>query len=167
MSVNNLKANLTNPARTYLWDVLIPNPVGGGDAETLMLRAQSTSIPGREQGQILVPFKQSAGIEFPGKLAYEHTWTVTFIEGEDRKVFDSIYAWLQNVVHDADHISIGDISLKTDILLSLITTKGDEWMRIKLLGCYPKTVGSVDMTYANEGVVNFNVTFSFDSWVRV
>jgi len=167
MSVNNLKANLTNPARTYLWDVVIANPIGGGDTETLMLRAQSTSIPGRSQGQIAVPYKQSAGIEFPGKLAYDHTWDVTFVEGEDRKIFDSIYAWLQNVVHDVDNVGLGDPGVKSDILLQLITTKGEEWMRIKLIGCYPLRVGSVDMSYNNESIVNFSVTWSFDSWVRV
>jgi len=167
MSVDNLKANLTNPARTYLWDVVIPNPVGGGDGDTLMLRAQSSSIPGRGQGSIAVPYKQSAGVQFHGKLAYSHTWDVTFVEGEDRRVFDSLYAWLQNVVHDADNVGAGDTGVKTDILFQLITTKGEEWMRLKLVGCYPMQISGVEMSYNSEDVIKFTLTWSYDSWVRV
>jgi len=167
MSVNNLKANLSNPARSYLWDIIIPNMVGGGETETVMLRAQSATIPGRTQGAIPVPYKQTGGIMFPGKLGYAHTWACTFIEGEDRKVFDSFYAWLQNIVHDVDNVGIGDISVKQDIILQMLSTKGNEWMKIKLIGCYPREVGDVALTYADEATINFAVTWSFDSWVRM
>ena len=35
-----------------------------------------------------IPYKQTAGIEVAGKLKYDHTWTCTFVEGEDKKVFE-------------------------------------------------------------------------------
>jgi len=167
MSVNNLKSNLSNPARTYLWDIIVPNMVGGGEGETIMLRAQSTAIPGRSFAQIPIPYKQSAGLMFHGKLAYSHTWDCTFVEGEDRKVFDSFYAWLQNIVHDVDNVGIGDTSIKQDIILQLLTTAGAEWMKIKLVGCFPSAIANVDMSYDNEAVVKYSVTWSYDSWVRV
>lgn len=167
MGLDSLKANLSNPARVYLWDVIIPSPIGDGDTDTLMLRCQSTNIPGRSVGTIAVPYKQSAGIQFPGKLAYSHTWECVFIEGEDKKIHDAIYSWMQRIVHDRDNVSDGDIAIKSDIWLSLITTKGEEYMKIKLIGCYPEAVGDVAVAYDTDERINYTVTFRYDRWERV
>ena len=88
-SYDVLKNNLTNPQRTYLWEVLIPKPVGGGSSETFAVRAQSTEIPGASFATINIPYKQTAGVVFAGKLQYDHKWNATFIEGEDHIVYDA------------------------------------------------------------------------------
>jgi len=164
MGVNALKNNLTNPARTYLWEMIIPNPIGGGDSETLTLRCQSTNVPGRSFGEIKVPFKQSAGLKFPGKLTYSQIWACTFIEGEDKKIFDAIHAWNQSVINDYENIGEGDTEIKQDLYLTLLTTKGDEALKIKLVGCYPQEVGEVALNYETEDSIKYPVTFSFDRW---
>lgn len=167
MGVDVLKTGLTNPQRVYLWEILIPNLLGGGDAEILKARAQSTQIPGRGVGEIKIPHKQTAGVKYPGKLTYEQTWNVTFIEGEDKKVFQALHAWNQKVVHDVTGLSDGDENIKTNLYLQLLTTKGGESHKIKLVGCYPQTVAPVEMSYGGDGVVNLTVTFSYDSWEQV
>lgn len=159
-----LKNNLTNPMRTFLWDVIIPTVIGGGDVESLQARARSASIPARSVGSILLPYKQTAGIKYPGKLTYDHTWAVTFVEGEDNKVHDAIYAWQQQVVHNQTGVSVGDDKLKTNLYFNLVSTKGENIRQIKLIGCYPEAVAAVEMSQDGDGLVNFNVTFSFDSW---
>lgn len=165
MSANNLKANLSNPARTYLWDVIIPDVIGTGtDTETLMLRCQSAALPARGVGDIEVKYKQTGGIRFPGRLNYSHDWQCTFIEGEDRQVFDAFYAWAQKIVHDSEGVGIGDTAIKSDIILSLVNSKGEEYSNIKLVGCYVKNVGEVSLSYNEDGTVIFPVTFSFDYW---
>ena len=164
MGVESLKHNLSNPARVYLWDVIIPNPLGDGDTDTLMLRAQTASIPGRSFGEILVPYKQSAGTKYPGKLTYDHTWDITFIEGEDKKMFDAFYSWVQKIVHDFDNVGDGDTEIKTDMYLQLLTTKQQPFQKIKLVGCYPQAIGNVDLAYDAENPVRYTVTFSYDRW---
>ena len=164
MSVDSLRNNLTNPARAYLWEVLIPNP-GAGDSETLLLRCQTTSIPGRSVGEIHIPFKQSAGVKFPGKLIYTHTWDLTFNEGEDREIFKAFYDWCQNVIHDK--YNTGDVVVKTDIYLHLLDTNGTVSMKIKLIGTYPQEVGDVALDYTTEDPVRFTVKFSYDRWSYV
>ena len=67
MGLDSLKSNLTNPARTYLWEVVIPVPIGNGDTDTYTVRAQTTEIPARSNGEITIPFKQTAGIKVAGK----------------------------------------------------------------------------------------------------
>jgi len=165
MSIDSLKANLTNPQRVYLWEVMFPNLLGGGDAEALSVRAQSASIPGRSVGSsILIPYKQTAGVKFAGKLNYSHQWTVTFIEGEDRKIFDAVYAWSQLLVNDITGIGVGDENNKANIYFNCLNTKDGENLKIKLIGCYVESVGDVSMSYDAEGTVSYQVTFSFDSW---
>lgn len=166
MSVGNLRANLSNPARDYLFDVIIPNPVGGGDAETLLLRAQSASLPGRGVGVIKVPYKQSAGINYHGKLQYGQSWTVTFVEGEDRRVFDILHAWNQNIIHDVANVGIGDVFISQDIIFKCITTKGEEWNYITLKNAFPSNVSDVPMSYNNQDIVHYSVTFTYDSWEK-
>ncbi len=167
MSSDNLKNNLTNLARVYLWEVLFANPVGGGDAEALEVRCQSTAIPGSSFGSILIPYKQSPGVKFPGKLTMPHTWTCTFVEGTDRKIFDAIYAWKQAVVHDRLNIGGPDALIKSDIYLRLLDMQGSVSMKIKLVGCYPELTDDTPLTYENEAGVVYTVTFSYDRWQRV
>lgn len=165
LGVDSLKQNLSNPQRVYLWEVSFVNPIGGGDREVLTLRCQSSTIPGRSVGEIVVPFKQTGGIKYPGKLTYSHSWTCEFIEGEDGKVFDAIYAWAQQIVNDYD--GVGEVDIKSDIYLKLLSTKGEETREIKLVGCYPQDRPDVAVNYGNEDVLRYTVTFSYDYWEKV
>ena len=167
MGADNLGANITNLARKYLWEVMFANPIGGGDAEALMLRAQSTAIPGSSFGAILIPFKQSPGIKFPGKLTMPHTWTTTFVEGTDKKVFDAIYAWKQLVVHDRLNVGGPDIIIKSDIYLNLLSQAGVTTSRFKLVGCYPELMDDTPLSYDEETGLMYTVTFSYDRWERI
>ena len=164
MGVNSLKNNLTNPARVYLWEIILPSLIGGGDPVAITIRAQSASMPGRSVGEILVPYKATAGVKYPGKLTYSHTWDVTFIEGEDKRIFDAIHNWNQKIIDDFDGVGDGDDTIKADMLLNLLTTKGVPYNSYKLIGAYPQAVGDIALDYTTEAGVIFPVTFSYDSW---
>lgn len=168
MGVDSLKANLTNPARAYLWEVVVPVPIGGGDSTTYTVRAQSTEIPGRSNLQIKVPYKQTAGIAVAGKLVYDQLWTVNFIEGEDKKVFDAIQGWQQIIVDNLQGTGAGEPTYKTDVYLTTITVAGSIFMKIKLVGAWIQAVGKVALDYAGgDATIRYAVTFSFDSWEEV
>jgi hypothetical protein len=169
MGVDSLKSNLTNPARTYLWEVIVPVPIGNGDSTTYTVRAQSTEIPSRGNGTIKVPYKQTAGIVFAGKLEYDQTWTVTFIEGEDKKVFDAVQSWQQNIVNNVTGIGLGDPLYKTDVYLTTISVGGTAFMKLKLRGAWIQKVDKVSVDYAGggDGTIRYPVTFAFDSWEEV
>lgn len=164
MSADSLKNNLTNPARTYLWEVLIPNP-GEGDTETYLLRAQSSEIPERGFGEILIPFKQSAGIKFPGKIQYPQKWDVTFVESEDRQIMQDVYDWMNNIIHD--RFQVGNPVIKTDIYFNLINTDGSIAKKIRLVGTYPERMSNVAMDADSEDACKFTTTFSYDRWELV
>jgi len=167
MGADSLRTNLTNPARTYLWEVMFANPIGEGDADVLMLRCQTTNIPGSSVGEILVPYKQSAGIKFPGKLTMSHTWTCTFVESSDKKVFDALHSWRQAIVHSRLNVGGPDIAIKSDIYLRLLDTKGQVYQTIRLVGCYIQAVDDTPLAYEDEDVVRYSATFSYDYWEEV
>lgn len=167
MGVDNLRNNLTNPQRLYLWEFWCLNPIGGGDGETLLLRCQTAEIPGESFGKIHIPFKQSGGIEVPGKRNYDHILETTMIEGEDGAVLDIIYDWMQRIVHNKTGIGVGDPLIKTDVYLSLIKTGGDESKRFRYVGVYPENRGKVPVSYDDEGNLLYPVGWSYDRWERV
>jgi hypothetical protein len=164
MGADVLKNNLTNPARIYQWDFQIPAPVGGGDTDVWLLRAQSVHIPGKSFEDITIDYKATGGFVVPGRERYDHNFPVTIIESEDRKGFDGINGWM-NAIRDAvSGQGSPDATLKTDAVLTLTDEQENTWLAIKLIGMYPKSVDNVDLNYNSSGVVKFNVTFSYDRW---
>jgi hypothetical protein len=166
MSSDNLKHDLSNPQKNYLWDVVFSNIIGGGNRDHMELRAQSTVIPGRSFGEILVPFKGTAGVKYPGKVTMSHTWPCVFIEGNDHEIFDAMYGWLQAVQDAQTGIGGPDSAIKADIYLRLLDQLGDVTKKFKLVGCYPQAVDDVPVAYDDEGNVMYNITFSFDFWTE-
>lgn len=163
-SVDSLKANLTNPQRTYLFDVLIPVPVGGGDSTTLQIRAESSEVPSVGNTPIEIAYKATAGIQVAGKKVYSHTWTCTFREGEDHKIYDALYAWTQNITNDVLGIGVGEPFYKTDAYISLLKVDGSTSMRLKLKGCWIAEIGTLALTYTDSKIATYSVKFQFDSF---
>lgn len=164
MGINALRNNLDNPARSYLWEVLIPNPLGG-DTETLLLRCRSTSIPGVSVGGILLPYKQTGGIKYPGKKTYSHTWSCTFVEGEDRAMWEAFYEAAQAIIND--ETGIGSWGIKKDIYLHLQDTDDTISKRIKLVGAYVESQEDIALSHEDETVILIAITFSYDYWTEV
>jgi len=160
---DSLKANLTNPQREYLWEVLIPTPIGAGSTETFQVRAQSSQVPGRKNSPIPIPYKQTAGVVVAGKLEYDHTWACTFVEGEDKKVYDAIYSWQQAIVNDLAGVGVGDPLYKTDMFIILQTTAGGTSLQLKLKGAWVQELGAASLSYDSTNVIKYSVTFAFDT----
>lgn len=169
MDIDSLRSNLSNPARTYMWEVLIPQIPGGDGAnsEDLELRGFSAAIPGRSVGVIKIPFKGTAGMKVPGKVTMSQTWTVQFREAMDAKVFDALHGWQQFILNAKTGVGNLDALVKTTLYLNMLNLEGATWMTIKLLGAYIENMADVPLSYADEGVVVFSCTFSYDRWEKV
>jgi hypothetical protein len=164
MSIDSLRNNLSNPARVYLWEVIMPNPLEG-DTETLLLRAQTTALPERSFGSILIPFKQTGGVKYPGKITYTHALDITFIEGEDRAILETFYNMMEDII--SSKTGIGTLSYKRDFYIHLINQDGSVAKRIKLVGTYAERMSGVEMNHESETPMTFTITFSFDRWEPV
>lgn len=162
IGVDTLKANLTNPARQYMWDVIIPSPIGGGDSKALQFRARATQIPVRENTAINIPYKQTAGFQVAGKLKYDHTWQCEFVEGEDGKVYEALYKWQQAIVNDSFGVGVGDPLYKTDGFLVMLKTSGEAWKKFRLFGLWVQTVQQLALAYDTDDYLKIVVVFAFD-----
>lgn len=166
MSADVLRNNLTNPARTYLWEIRFSNMIGGG-SDIIEARCQSASIPGRSSHGIRIPYKGTPGIKFPGKLTMPQTWSLSFVENVDRKVFDALYGWQQAIQNARTGIGLPDVSLKTDIYLKCLNqATGQPWLTIKLIGAWVEDIPEVALTYDANTIVHFRATFSYDRWEK-
>lgn len=162
-SADVLKNNLTNPQRTYLWEILIPSPVGGGDSQMFTVRAQSTEIPSISVGKILIPYKQTPGIVVAGKQEVDHTWEITIVEGEDHAVYDALYAWLSKIVDPITGVGVGDPLYRTDLILILQNTTGGDNLKIKIKSAYVQSISKAALSYESDGYLKYTVTFAFNN----
>jgi len=166
-SVEALRNNLQTPARAYVWRMLIPNPIGGGDIEALRIRCESSVMPGDSHGIIHLDYMGTGGIDVPGRQRYSHTLVLVFREGEDSRVFDSIRAWRDKITDPKEGIGSPDPSVKTDIYLEALTLENNVWKTIKLIGVWPASVADVALTWNSDEVIKFSVTFQYDYWISV
>ncbi len=161
--IESLKSNL-DPARTYRWELVIANPPSGVKGEILTVRCQSTSKLGRSFGSINVPYKQTAGVKFAGRAKYSQTWSMTFIEGEDGRVAESINAWQNLIVDERSGRGIQDRYIKRDVYLRLLDSGEHETQKFKVIGCYPESISDVSLAYSGDSAITYSVTLAFDKW---
>lgn len=171
LSIDNLKQNLSNPGLPFLFDLMISRIPGGGDAdpETLMLRCQSSEMPGKHFGTIQVPYKQGPQLQFPGKLEYDHKFVCSFIEGEDGAIFQTFHEWMQSIIDDTTNAG-GDVGqYKTEIYLSMVTRADNSTYRqFRLEGAYVTDIAKTAVSYADDSKsIVVTVTFQYDKWSLV
>ena len=169
MSINPISAlsqNLGTPQRSFLWQVIIPNVIGGGsDTNTLLLRCQSTSMPERSVGAIEIPYQQGPKLQIPGKLEYPHTWDCTFVEGEDAQVMSAFYNWAQMIVNDITNVGSPFPDVTTNVLLQMISTDGTTITNeYTLVNAWVQKIGQVTLDYNNQDVIRIPITFRYQTW---
>jgi hypothetical protein len=165
LAIDTLKSNLQNPARAYLWEMVIPTIPGSGNVDALRTRCETSSIPGHSNPNIHIPYKGTGGFEVPGRLTFPHAITLSFLEGEDGAIFQAIYNWRNLITGVTSGVGVPDMTLKADIYLKLITKADTDWMSIKLVGAYPNDRADVALNYGADEVIRIPVTFSYDFWV--
>lgn len=168
MSVDVLRNNLTNPAKSYLWAVVFPKLIGGGDGTVLATRCQSAGLPGRSTNSIKIPFRGTPGFKVPGQLVMPQVWRLEFLESTvDKKTFTALYNWHQMIQSARTGLGSPDPSVKTDLYFQALDQAGQTWLTIKMIGCYLEEMGDIAMTYGNNSSMIFPASMSYDWWEPV
>lgn len=159
MHINEFVAAVGNPAKMFLWDVVIP-----GLPALTGIRAQTGQVPGVGNTDIDL-FHMGQMAKFAGAVEYEHTWAVTIVESEGGDIYNALYQWQQLVNNQADGIGGDPIVYKRDIIFTALTSKGNPWMTKVIKNAYPKNIDTIDMDKAaNTEAFKWGVTFNFDWW---
>jgi len=155
--------SIGEPARQYLWEIIIPGSLpggsggGGNDNQLFTYRAMSTTIP----DDAIEPYEhqfKSEKISFAGRNASAKTFDVTFIDATDAFVIKNLKAWSQycKVNNKVDYT--------IDVSMRLLGRTEDEpiLLTVTLIQCWPESVQAVNLDYASNDPVNVPVTFRFD-----
>jgi len=164
MNLDSLRTNLTNPQRVFLWEFEIPAPKGSGSSDIWVIRAQSIMEPGRNFEPIDINYKGTGGLRVPGRERYSHEFTVRILEGEDSNTFQAIQSWMKLIRDNVTGVGVGDPDLKTNAVLTKLSTKGKPTRRIKLVGMYPQAKPDSALDYDTNDTQKYEVTFSYDRW---
>ncbi|MFA5398500.1 MAG: hypothetical protein WC346_20980, partial [Methanogenium sp.] len=132
-----------------------------------LLRCKSSVLPGRDFGDIIIPFKQGPGVIYPGKLNLSHHLPLTFHEGEDRAIFLTFYQWMNMIVDIKTGLSQGEPGYRRDLYLNLLNTTGVVAMRYKMTGSYPKLIEEKTLDQSSEKELDFSVVMAFNEWLKV
>ncbi len=161
MHISDFTAIVGNPAKSFLWEVLIPAlPVSS-------IKVTSAQLPGVSATDIdLYHLGQLA--KFPGTVEYEHTWTCAVIESESGDVHAAMYEWKQLVHDQATGIQADVAAFKRDITIRMLTSVGSPWLKMVLKGAYIKEISTLELDKAdNTSAVKFSLIFNYDYWIKL
>ena len=160
LHISEFTAIVGNPAKQFLWEVLIPAlPISS-------IKAVSTQFPGSGSTDIdLYHMGQLA--KFAGTVEYEHTWQCTIVESESGDVFNAMYEWKQLVFDQKTGVQADVAAYKRDVMLTMLTSINTPWAKIVLKGAYPKDISTVEIDKsANTEAFKWVIMFNYDFWTR-
>jgi len=160
MHISDFTSIVGNPAKQFMWDVLIPAlPVSS-------IKAASAQFPGVGTTDIDL-FHLGQMAKFAGTVEYDHTWTCAIIESESGDVFNAMFEWHQLIFDQETGVMQDVAAYKRDITLSMLTNVNTTWAKITLKGAYPKSIDTVEIDKsANTEAFRWNLTFNYDYWVK-
>jgi len=156
-------SRLKDPLLVYNYNMLIANVPGGGDGEQLMLRCQSTTLPGMQLEQIPVDLRGMT-LRFAGRQQYSGTLSASFTEHRDMKTRSALFRWKYFARDFRDATGNYKADYSTNIDIELFDDRNEVIRTIRLFGCFPTDVQDVSLESAGQNAV-VQVTFSYD-WFR-
>jgi hypothetical protein len=194
MSLQDI-ANAVNPAnftingraykfpdiqRTFMWQMMIPGiiniaPSAMLDAEDLLVRCRSVSIPGRTNEPITSNFMGTRQF-YPGRAdPGGGQMTMEFEEAEDMTISRIFYEWQQVIfnINPAAPISAGKSQrllkrrMVKDIYLFMFSYAGVPLPKvIRFKNAWVQAVAESALTYEGGDSVKYSVTFQYDYWTQ-
>lgn len=155
-----MDGKLVEPQRAYLWELNILDPEGDYDKK-LTTFALSASIPARNH-QPLRRSYMGQNYFITGKNTSPNSFRVTVYDDSLLSMYRYMVHWL-NICNDPEYNrSVGfnnafkDIELITKGITNVLVSG-----RFKMEGAIPTEIGTIEMSYDNNDVMKFDVTFAF------
>ena len=161
--------------RTFQWELVIPDIrslVADVDVEALVIRARTSTIPGRTVEAIESYFGPTKQM-FPGRITFTNTFNVTFEETQDQLISKTLYAWQERVMSIRDgspNAGFSEVLRKRDLCTNIelypYNYGGDRKLEKKFVfhNAWLSGFDDISLEYATGDSVKFNATFTFDYW---
>jgi hypothetical protein len=167
--IGSWKSNFGSGARSYLflWEPQWPDGVettsfGEGSVSARYL-VRSTNFPGDNVEEIIVNW-QGSDLKLPGKRTMGD-WTVTLNVDKPVNVRRAFDEWMK-IVHNPETGVYGKYDKDNrdyvaDQYLAMLDYEGNEIRVITLTDAWIKSLGTIELDYANQDVAQFDVTFGY------
>ena len=147
------------------------------DAEELLLRAKTASLPAKSIGELTTEFMGSK-LVYPGKATVDGDLSITFDEFQDMKISRILHKWSNLVFNhaigqdfDAQGITGGAYSnylkdysatIIVDLYDSTLTSKLP--ISYKFRFCWPKEISNFELSMEGQDKVTRQVTFKYSTY---
>ena len=164
-NINDFKAKLAGGgARANQFKVTMPFPgyaQVGGEIEDLAFLCRATVIPAMTVGNINVPFR-GRQIKIAGDRTFED-WNVTVINDTDFKVRNAFERWQNGINNMTDNEGLTNpVDYQVDAFVDHLDRNGSTIKSYTLRGLYPVSVGSIELNYeTNDVLEEFQTTFAY------
>ena len=155
-----MDGKLTEPQRAYLWELNIIDPDGEYDKK-LTTFALSASIPARNHQ----PLKRSymgQNYFITGKNTSPNSFRATVYDDSLLSMYRYMVHWM-NICNDPEYnrsVGFGNASKDIELITKGVTNVLVSG-RFRLEGAMPTEIGTIEMSYDNNDVMKFDITFSF------
>ena len=164
-NINAFKAKLAGGgARPNQFKVTMPFPgyaQVGGEIEDLAFLCRATVIPAMTVGNINVPFR-GRQIKIAGDRTFED-WNVTVINDTDFKLRNAFERWQNGINNMTDNEGLTNpVDYQVDAFVDHLDRNGSTIKSYTLRGLYPVSVGSIELNYeTNDVLEEFQTTFAY------
>jgi hypothetical protein len=164
-NINDFKAKLAGGgARPNQFKVTMPFPgyaQVGGEIEDLAFLCRATVIPAMTVGNINVPFR-GRQIKIAGDRTFED-WNVTVINDTDFKLRNAFERWQNGINNMTDNEGLTNpVDYQVDAFVDHLDRNGNTIKSYTLRGLYPVNVGSIELNYeTNDVLEEFQTTFAY------
>ena len=164
-NINDFKAKLAGGgARPNQFKVTMPFPgyaQVGGEIEDLAFLCRATVIPAMTVGNINVPFR-GRQIKIAGDRTFED-WNVTVINDTDFKLRNAFERWQNGINNMTDNEGLTNpVDYQVDAFVDHLDRNGSTIKSYTLRGLYPVNVGSIELNYeTNDVLEDFQTTFAY------
>jgi hypothetical protein len=164
-NINDFKAKLAGGgARPNQFKVTMPFPgyaQVGGEIEDLAFLCRATVIPSMTVGNINVPFR-GRQIKIAGDRTFED-WNVTVINDTDFKLRNAFERWQNGINNMTDNEGLTNpVDYQVDAFVDHLDRNGSTIKSYTLRGLYPVSVGSIELNYeTNDVLEEFQTTFAY------
>lgn len=167
MAVTNIAQvrALATPAKQYLWEFIIPQvpAAAGATAQALTFRARVTAWPGRQVGKQMRFFKGHRTAH-PTKNLFPMALPVTFEEGMDGVVVNTMRNWFNAWLSEKDGSSQGESAVKVDAFIRLLNHQDEVVLQGHIYGFFVENMPDSPLSYEADAFFQPQVTFGYDYW---
>jgi hypothetical protein len=157
-NIDAYRASFQGGAKQYLF-YYKPNFPIATNIDKLTYLVRTTSLPETTTEEIITNW-QGFDFKFAGKYTFSD-FTVTFNVDAESDIIKSLYDWARLIHDPTSNKSTKPSTYMADQVLELLDHEGNPTIKYKLIGAWPKSIGTIDLDYSASEVAQVQVTFSY------